>query len=76
MIATLRRSSRATKDSVVVNGFEVAIGGRSDNLSVPGNARVDAISRKRNQVLTVEVARHLCDLHHVNARLSLGQGQR
>ena len=66
MIATLRRSSRATEGSVVVNGSEVAIGGRGDCLSVPGNARVEVLSRTRNQVPKVAVVRRLCDRHDVD----------
>ena len=66
MIATLRRSSRATEGSVVVNGFEVAIGGRGDCLSVPGTVGVEVFSRRRSQVLKVVVVRRLCDRRDVD----------
>jgi len=75
MIATLRRSWRATEGSVVVNGSEVAIGGRGDCLSVPGNVRVVVLSRRRNQVLKVVVVRRLCDRRDVDQRSFSRQGR-
>lgn len=75
MIATLRRSWRATEGSVVVNGSEVAIGGRGDCLSVPGNVRLEVVSRRRNQVLKVVVVRRLCDLSDVVQRSFSRQGR-
>jgi hypothetical protein len=65
MIATLRRSSRATESSVVVNGSEVAIGGHGDCLSVPGNVWFEVLSRTRNRVRKVAVVRRLCDRRDV-----------
>jgi hypothetical protein len=41
------------------------VGGRGDRLSVPGNVRVEMLSRRRNQVPKAAVARRLCGLRHV-----------
>ncbi len=76
MIATLRRSWRATEGSVVVNGSEVAIGGRGDCLSVPGNVWFEVLSRTRNRVPKVGVVSHLCDRRDVDQRSFPHQGQR
>ena len=75
MIATLRRSLRATEGSVVVNGSEVAIGGCGDCLSVPGNVRVEVLSRRRSQVLKVVVVRRLCDRRDVDEQSFSRQGR-